>query len=1441
MPKISFYILLTIVFTAGIVRADGTWTGAVDSSWNTVGNWNPAAVPTGKVTIPYVTTNSLDFNSTATLSEFIVKDRGTVTTISGGTLTLSGSYLRVGFGSSTTTTGDAPTLNITGGTVNANGGISLSTNNAAGGSDAVLNISGKDTKVNVGGYFANASGYGNGTVNVYDGTVNVTGTALWIGTRNVGTTSYKGTLNILGGTFKTTTGDNRISGDSTNGIGLLNIGDAAGRGNGTMIVTGTLKKGDGSATLTMNSGTLRVGTASFSGVTTNYYGGTFQANTYTGTYFSNIGTSVEIAKDASSDVRSIGTMTINAQLYQQVKYYGRDSVNYRGGVKSSLSFDVAKDGTADKLTVTGGKIKLEAGSLNLYTPAVSTLTANTSWKIIDGTFDGTRKANFIFMNRSSADNMNWAFNSSTGMLTYVGKLTELTSWSGPDLTSQYTKLTSAVDLNGTNKGTLTDSIVVIGKNGVLNLNSGSRLKVLATNNIAAALYLEDGGRINFKLDNLWAGPSSQDASFIMTGGELNFGTSTNTGLIAKGGTVIFTGGKAGNLSGTTLQAGGRIHLNAADGDENSHMIVDGTANLYLGQMDFGYQDANGSALLEVKGGTLKTTTLNIGIDRQLSNTSNYEMIVSGGKMVVTSSVGGYNSDYFVMTLKGGTLDLPSLTTNSNLKLNLLGGTLMLDSVTGDLVNNGSDVQITSGADAAASTAGKMTVSGKYIQNEGSLNLDVDSTGKADTMTASSFEFNGGSVNVNYAYTGTDAQSWTFLTGNVTAMNADVTLNTNVPLAGNRKLTYADGTLTLSSLPDSSTTWTGSDLNGQYASIAEKTININEDAEIANSVIALGDGAVLNVASGVDANFTADTNLLASLYVNDGGELNIGHAQGTGTTSVANLYQASGSTVNLYSDVLKVGSYTAAAGSTLNLKSGTFQANQFTGDLTNTASNVELDGAMTISGKYTQKLNGSLTFDLADGDKISATSLDLSTGTLYVNKPSTLTDGQSWDIMDGTVSNRRANFVFQNRTSADNMNWSFDSTSGELKYVGKLTDSSSTWAGANLNKQYVKLTKAVALDGTNKGEFTDSTLVIASGGKLTLKDGSRLKIISSSNVAAAMYLEDGGQIIVNNTTKTGVWFGPSSKDTTFYMTGGSMNLGGGESQGFIINDGSAFITGGKVGKIDSSGNLSQGGMIHVSGSKGSNQNSHLTIGGTAEVNVTTLQLGYYTEDPSGSLDITGGKVTVGTLRISSQNSGNDSRNYVARISGGEVNVTNLYVGTQKNGSLALTGGSLKAGEFTLGGNGTFDLLGGMFQAKTYSGSFVNDGATILVDEKMAIANGDFTQDSGRIEINITSSDVYDVIQADQFDLNGGDLYLKFAEGFETSQVSQKFDVFDGMLNYIAENFQVLTEGLGKQYSVSFTTDGLFINNLSGSGVPEPATWVLLLLGLVGLGAAKRMRQ
>lgn len=232
------------------------------------------------------------------------------------------------------------------------------------------------------------------------------------------------------------------------------------------------------------------------------------------------------------------------------------------------------------------------------------------------------------------------------------------------------------------------------------------------------------------------------------------------------------------------------------------------------------------------------------------------------------------------------------------------------------------------------------------------------------------------------------------------------------------------------------------------------------------------------------------------------------------------------------------------------------------------------------------------------------------------------------------------------------------------------------------------------------------------------------------------------------------------------------------------------------------------------------------------------------------NLTGGRVhqsSGGAFAIkSSQGVLNIGKNEKGTYSGdGEWYSYTTLNGTSK-GTL-----NLYSGIFSLEGiTGTkTNLLGGTLRVGNYDGNLTNQGSNIEFSSAydaefntigILDVKGVFSQEKGTLTMDIASLTSYDTLTADSFDISGGDLSLIFAEDYQLEEAASwaLFESVQGAANFFA--FDEITSNLLLPGTWSVASTGIVTFTPGGENVPEPATWVLLVLGGVFLGKKFRRR-
>lgn len=546
------------------------------------------------------------------------------------------------------------------------------------------------------------------------------------------------------------------------------------------------------------------------------------------------------------------------------------------------------------------------------------------------------------------------------------------------------------------------------------------------------------------------------------------------------------------------------------------------------------------------------------------------------------------------------------------------------------------------------------------------------------------------------------------------------------------------------------------------------------------------------------------------------------------------------------------------------------------------------------GSYTQN-SGALVLDvMGDGtaDRLgvySGQDITLNSGKVILNYRGTETPavGTSWKLFTNTtdvehaVYRRSSEWVMNGSEASE---WGFNNLTGRLTYLGAMTE--TRWNGgdgnwADENWSAGRPDSATRLHGiiasgkvTNNAVHTvcDSNLTIDGG---TLSLSNHLWFYNSQNLQTMVHLKS-GTIECSNT-----WLGsPLMGNVTgfsagihFLMTGGTFKTIGPET----VNGGLS-LRNGDVATI--SGGVMDVNRIHV----GVLGRSTLNILEGASVTTKSLDTGYndIKLEHAGYINMEGGTLRIGRTGEMQNGVG------IYRFSGGETVVTDfinagtrqvtqtggdVYVGTldlrtertktvngatvtMASDSWILSGGKLTANRLVA--NGDFQMSGGTLSVGEFQGNLTNAGGTLEIVSLNPITymseisninsneigktrvTGTYLQEKdGTLKIQIQDGENYDLLQADQFTLNGGDLWVEFlGDSWPTSETSYTiFENLEGGLAEVVGAFDRILWEAGDPTQWSFA-DGVLTFH-SANQVPEPASWMLLIFGVsIYLGMKKR---
>ncbi|MES2658819.1 MAG: hypothetical protein V4689_09375 [Verrucomicrobiota bacterium] len=1208
------------------------------------------------------------------------------------------------------------------GTVALNGGVVTVTEQ---GDTDLGAVTASSLTVNSGGALTNSGNVSvTGATQLNATSINLGGGA---GTASLGSLNFNATgnvsLNLVSGTT--------ITGANTAGSFVWNTNGNAAMALGSTITATTAEIQKGSIVLSGNNQIIAGGLTVESGATFNL--GTF--NNTVGTYNQNgaailAGTGTLTATtynlNGGNVNANLGTGTINQIGTTTTTLNGTSAasaVNVNGGTLALGSSNRLSDSAA--VTVNSGRL-----NLGIFSDTVASFAVNGG--ILDGS--GTLTAATYDLNGGTVN-----ANLGTGILTQIGNTTVLNG----------TSSAATVNING---GTLTlgasdrlaNTATVVVNNGTLNLGnfndtvgtfSMSSGSLNGTGTLTAATYGLGGGTVNA---NLGAGVLTQTANTTL----LN-GTSASLNVNITGGALSLGASERLNDAAVLNIAGGSLNLNAFNEKVGTFAIntgsLDGTGTLTASAYNLsgGAINANlgvgtltqivnttilngtsGSATLSINGGTLA-----LGASDRLSDTA--AVTLSG---VGILNLNSFNDTVGTFTLNAGTLNgtgtltattynLNGGTLNGNLgagTLNHLTNTTILNGTSGAATVNINGGTLTLGASERLSDTATVSIASTGILNIGSfndtigtLNLNSGLLNGTGTLTATTYNLNGGTVNANLGtgtlnqlsnntlLNGTSAASVVNVNGGTLTLGASDRLDNSAAVTVN-----AATTLDLGTFSDTvgSFTLNSGTLNGT-GTLTATTYNLNGGTVNAN----LGTGTLNQLTNTTVLNGTSS----ASLVNVNGGTLTLGGSN--------RLFDSSALTVN--SGTLNLGTFSDTVGTFL-LNSGTLD-----GSGTLTATTYTLNGGTVNANLGTGTLTQIGNTTVLNGTS-AASAVNVNGGTLTLGASDRLSNSAAVTVSSailnlGTFSDTVGTFLLN---------------SGTLNGSGTLTAATYTLNGGTVNANLgagilTQLTNTTVLNGTS-----DAATVAINGGTLTLGASNRLNDSAAVTVAGTLNLGTFSDSVGTFTLNSGILNGSGTLTAATYdLNGGTVNA-----------------------------NLGTGILTQLTGSTLLNGTS---AAATVNVNGGTLALGANNRLSdsaaltvnSAILDINTFSDTVGTFAL---NSGtlNGSGTLTAAtytLNGGTVNA-NLGAGvlthtgntTVLNGTSAAATVNINGGTLTLGAS---DRL--------------SNSAAVTVNSAI-LDIGTFSDTVGTFALNSGTLNGSGTLTATTYTLNGGTVNANLGAGILT---------------------------------------------------------------------------
>jgi autotransporter-associated beta strand protein len=499
-------------------------------------------------------------------------------------------------------------------------------------------------------------------------------------------------------------------------------------------------------------------------------------------------------------------------------------------------------------------------------------------------------------------------------------------------------------------------------------------------------------------------------------------------------------------------------------------------------------------------------------------------------------------------------------------------------------------------------------------------------------------------------------------------------------------------------------------------------------------------------------------------------------------------------------------------------------------ITNTGTTT-FNGANTYAGLTTMNAaNGTLT--LAGDNSAAAGGVTLTAGTLNINNAKALGSGVL-TIAGGTIDNTSSAAITLATNNAQNWNADFVFTGTKDLNLGtgavlmsanrSLTVSSGNLTiGGNISGAGFGLTKAgngtLVLGGSNSytGTTTISAGTLQVATPSALVSNSTLQTASSTSIPSTLKLDSAGGYTMDSLNLKGLLVvnGPASGNATLTFTNGGVITSSAASRDIqagagatILFNGTQFdiattVTSGSIRTLNlgGSGNIVFNSVL-TNGSNGTNSGA---ISKTGNGILTLNAANTYTGNTS---------VSAGTLLVN----GSTHSSSAVDVTGATLGGTGTIGGSVTVGSGATIAGGLNgvgtlnlSSSMTLNGNSTFSAdISGATPGTEYNRLQLSGAAVTL--------NG-----VNNLALNLT----YTPTDQQLFFLIVG-----------ASSITGRFDSLNGVTTTLNQN-STFTLG-GQEFMIGYSgnsTAGTFTGGndlvLQASAVPEPSTWALMVLGLVG---------